>query len=78
MVRGQEKVALLSRQAAENLGLIEYHLGATTITNSPGSEENRESIISLVEEYKDVFTGTGKLKGVKVKLHMDPDAKGVV
>ena len=78
VVRGQGKVALLSRQAAENLGLIEYHLEATTITGSPGSGENRESITSLVEEYKDVFTGIGKLKGVKVKLHVDPDAKGVI
>ena len=32
--------------------------------------------IDLVEEYKDVFSGLGKLRGVKVKLHMDPDAKG--
>ena len=75
VVQGQGKVALLSRQAAENLGLIEYHLEATTIASPP---ENRESINSLVEEYKDVFTGIGKLKGVKVKLHVDPDAKGVV
>ena len=31
-----------------------------------------------VPEYKDVFTGIGKLKGVKVKMHVDPNAKGVV
>ena len=34
--------------------------------------------IDLVEEYKDVFSGLGKLRGVKVKLHVDPDAKGAV
>ena len=69
MVRGQVKVAL------PNLGKIEYHLEAKTIRSSQGSGENRESINSLVEEYEDVFTGLGMLKGVKVKLHVDPDTK---
>ena len=34
--------------------------------------------IDLIEEYKEVFSGLGKLRGVKVKLHVDPDAKGAV
>jgi len=34
--------------------------------------------VDLVEEYKDVFSGLGKLRGVKVKLHVEPDAKGAV
>jgi len=34
--------------------------------------------VDLVEEYKDVFSGLGKLRGVKVKLHVDADAKGAV
>ena len=32
----------------------------------------------MVEEYSNAFSGRGKLKGVKVKLHVDPDAKGAV
>lgn len=34
--------------------------------------------VDLVEEFNDVFSGLGKLKGVKVKLHLDQDAKYVV
>ena len=40
--------------------------------------ETRQEKVDLVEEYKDVFSGLGKLRGVKVKLHVDPDAKGAV
>ena len=34
--------------------------------------------VDLVEKYKDVISGLGKLRGIKVKLHVDPDAKGTV
>ena len=40
--------------------------------------EIRQETVDLVEECKDVFSGLGKLKGVKVKLHVDPDAKGAM
>ena len=30
----------------------------------------------MIAEYEDVFTGTGKLKGVTVKLHVVPEAPG--
>ena len=40
--------------------------------------ETRQETVDLVEEYKDVFSGLGKLRGVKVKLHVDPDTKGAV
>ena len=51
VVKGQGSVTLLSRQAAEDIGLVEY---------------------------PDVFRGIGKLKGMKLKLHADPNAKDVV
>ena len=40
--------------------------------------ETRQVTIDLIEEYKEVFSGLGKLRGVKVKLHVDPEAKGAV
>lgn len=40
--------------------------------------EGRQVTVDLVEEFNDVFSGLGKLKGVKVKLHLDQDAKYVV
>ena len=40
--------------------------------------ESRKATVDLLEEYKDVFSGVGKEKGVMVKLHVDPHAKGAV
>ena len=72
VVKGQGDTALLSRQAAERMGLAEYHL--TSSTPLPVMGESRQATVDLIEEYKDVFSGLGKLKGVKVKLHVDADA----
>ena len=69
---------MLSRQAAERMGLVEYHLDLTSSTRLPAMGERRQATVDLVQEYKDVFSGLGKLKGVKVKLHVDPDAKSAV
>ena len=69
---------LLSRQAAERMGLEEYHLDLKSSTPLPVMGESRQPIVDLNEEYKDVFSGLGKLKGVKVKLEVDPDAKDAV
>jgi len=57
---------------------VEYHLDLTTSTPLPVMGETRQVTVDLVEEYKDVFSGLGKLRGVKMKLHVDPDAKGAV
>jgi len=78
VVKGQGDTALLSRGAAERMGLVEYHLDLTTSTPLPVMGETRQVTVDLVEEYKDVFSGLGKLRGVKMKLHVDPDAKGAV
>ena len=76
--KGLGNTALLSRGAAERMGLVEYHLDLTTGTPMPVMGETRQVTIDLIEEYKDVFSGLRKLRGVKVKLHVDPDAKGAV
>jgi len=41
-------------------------------------EDTRQVTIDFLEDYKDVFSGLGKLRAVKVKLDVDPDAKGAV
>jgi len=78
VIKGQGATALLSRGAAERMGLVQYQLDLTMSTPLPVMVETRQVTIDLVEEYKDVFSGLGKLRGVKVKLHVDPDAKGAV
>ena len=67
MVKSQGDTALLSRQAAERMGLVEYHLELTSSTPIPVIGESRQATVDLIEEYKDVFSGSGTLKGdVKV------------
>ena len=69
VVKGQGDVALLSRQAVEDMGLMKYHIEATTAMSLLLTEENRLEVGEIVQEYKDVFRGIGNLKGVKVKLY---------
>ena len=78
VVKGQGDTALLSRGAAERMGLVEYHLDLTSNTPLPVMGETRQETVDRVEGYRDVFSGLGKLRGVKVKLQVDPDAKGAV
>ena len=60
------------------MGLVEYHLDLTSSTPLPVMGGTQQETVDLVEEYKDMFSGLGKLRGVKVKLHVDPDTKGAV
>ena len=57
VVKGQGDTTLLSRQAAERMGLVEYHLDLTLSTPSPVIGESRQSTVDLIEEYQDVFSG---------------------
>ena len=77
VVEGQGNTSLLS-QAAESMGLIEYHIEQTTKAPCPVMEVERQEIKKLIAEYEDVFTGIGKLKGVTVKLHVVPEAPGAI
>ena len=56
VVKSQGDTALLSRQAAEHMGLVEYHLDLTSSTPLV-MRESRQATVDLVEEYKDVFSG---------------------
>ena len=63
MVKGQGDVALLSHQAAEDVDLVEYNIEATTLGPPLHMSESRQNVVDIVQEYKDVFIGIGKLKG---------------
>ena len=78
VVKGEGNTALLSCGATEHMGLVVYHLDLTRSTPLPVMGETGQMTIDLVKMYKDVFLHLGKLRGVKVKLHMDPDSKGTV
>ena len=54
---------LIGFQTAEDLGLVK-------VANTVQSEETITS--NLLKEYADLFRGIGKMKGVKVDLHVDP------
>ena len=77
VVKGQGNTALLS-QAAKNQGLIEYHIEQTTKAPSPVMEVERKEIKTLIAEYENVFIVIGKRKVVTVKLHVVPEAPGVI
>ena len=78
VVQGHGKTALLSRQATEGLGLVEYHLDQLQKSIQPTMGEESQVVHDMVQEYHDVFQGIGKLKDVTVKLQVDPSAKGVI
>jgi len=60
------------------MGLVEYHIEQTEEAPLPVVKVKRQQINDLVEEYEDVFTGIGKLKGVTVKLHVVPNTPAAV
>ncbi len=55
---------LLSCKTAENLGILK--ITVNTAWNTPSTPE---------EQFPDLFTGIGKIKDKKIKLHIDPDVK---
>ena len=59
---------LLSCSAAEQLGEVTFaQVSALAATPCPTSQEK------LLKEYEDRFAGIGKMKGVQVKLHINPN-----
>lgn len=65
VVKGQGDVVLLSREVAKHMPPLLMR-------------ENWLEVAEIMREYKDVFRGIGKLKGIKVKLHVDRNAEGMV
>ena len=62
--------SLLSWQTSLNLELI-------SVTTPFTSSDERPEINRLINEYSDLFTGLGKLKGFQVKLHIDETVQPV-
>ena len=60
--------SLLSWATSRKLGLIDF----------VKSCETKDTVESLKQEFQDIFKGVGKLKGVKVKLHIDDNVPPVV
>ena len=78
IVKGHGGTALLSRVAAERMVLVEYQLELTSCTPVPVMRESQNATFEVDEEYNDVFLGLGELKGVKVRIQVEPDAKDAV
>ena len=69
IVSGESDKSLLSWDTSRKLRLIDTVRKVDTL--SP-------QILKLKTEYKDIFTGLGKLKDVQVKLHVDKNIEPVV
>ena len=67
---GESDKSLLSWDTSRKLQLID--------TVRKVDDALSTQILKLKTEYKDIFTGLGKLKGVKVKLHVDKNVEPVV
>ena len=71
---------LLSYKTANVLGIVEIVSRIernTTPTDQTAGHIRDHSVVKLVKEYSDLFTGLGKLKDYKVKLHIDQTVKPV-
>ena len=71
MIRDRGK-SLLGKKTAEQLTILRVGPEETTYTVA---EERRDSDIR--EEFADIFTGVGKLKDYKLKLHVDENVTPV-
>ena len=59
--------ALLGRETAIQLGVLQFGVPVYSL-------KSKEEIL---HDYKGIFEGVGKLTGLQVKLHMDPDVPAV-
>ena len=64
---------LLCHRTADMLNLIKINKEAV-VANVVTDETTQ----TIVEEFKDRFQGLGKVKGVRVQLHLNPDIKPVI
>ena len=76
----QENIGcLLSASTAQEMGIINVNLNKMTPEMKGKPDETQiksddPQINKIVQEYKSVFTGIGKLKGYSVKLNIDENA----
>ena len=70
VTKGNER-ALLSRDSAETLNLIKINRDAIVSEINTASPTPTQTC----QEFQDLFTGIGKLKGVQLQLHIDKDVQ---
>ena len=68
-------MSLLSWETSKQLRLIDT---VKNVNTGKAKSLESEAVQQLKVEYRDIFTGVGKLKGVKVKLHIDKTVEPVV
>ena len=66
VVKGQGE-SLLGREMATELGVLKLKIPVNSVVDYSG----------LMTRYKDVFTGTGKLKDFQLNLHIDQQVQPV-
>ena len=62
---------LLSGNTAQELGVVQLNLNKIADSQGPTANTKDQAIQAIIEEYKEVFTGLGKLKNHAVKLNID-------
>ena len=85
VVKGDSRSgSLLGAATAISLGLLKIEVNSVEteprVKKGPSLTQlkrKERKIKDLVKEFDEVFHGIGKMKGVKVKLHVDPDVKPV-
>ena len=65
---------LLSGNTAQELGVVQFNLNKIADLQGPTANTKDQAIQAIIEEYKEVFTGLGKLKNHAVKLNIDEEA----
>ena len=70
VTKGNER-ALLSRDSAETLNLIKINRNAIVSEINTASPTPTQTC----QEFQDLFTGIGKLKGVQLQLHINKDVQ---
>ena len=65
---------LLSGNTAQELGVVQFNLNKIADSQGPTANTKDQDIQAIIEEYKEVFTGLGKLKNHAVKLNIDKEA----
>ena len=65
---------LLSGNTAQELGVVQFNLNKIADSQDPTANTKDQAIQAIIEEYKEVFTGLGKLKNHAVKLNIDKAA----
>ena len=75
VIKGTERLDnLLGLSSSVALGILNI---VNSVSSAKEEISSKESVDAILDEYEDIFHGIGKLKDVKVKLHIDESVKPV-